>query len=133
MKIVKNLLLGLGFLAIGLGSGQAWQHAVRWLDEQNVIRPLDRAGLGIPSDQRVVMLSLSTCPVCRHARQWLAENQIEHAEWVIDESDSAQKMASLLHVKAVPLFLIGDQQMTGFNPAALQTLLNAGARASRAP
>jgi glutaredoxin len=61
--------------------------------------------------------------VCKQARGWLADRGIDYTELVMDESDDARRLAERLGVVAVPVFLVGEQQITGFDPAMLEPLL----------
>lgn len=118
--IAQAAILGL-FLALGLGSGKLYSY----LDQRAEVdtRPLDLAALGIAEDAAPVMLSLSTCPVCRDARAWLDDNRIEFTEQVIDQSPEAAALAASLGVDAVPVFLYAGRQQTGFDPDRLRALL----------
>jgi glutaredoxin 3 len=123
MNILKSALALLVFAVLGLGLGLLAREAMSRADDGVDVVALDRSIEGVPAAGKPVMLSLSTCPVCKQARGWLADRGIDYTEMVMDESDEARRLAERLGVIAVPVFLVGDQQITGFDPAMLEPLL----------
>ena len=87
MRIVKYLVLLGFFLALGIGSGQLFKAGAQWWQSRPQITTIDRAALQIPSEPALVMISLSTCPVCVRSKQWLDEQKIPYVEYVVDQSD----------------------------------------------
>lgn len=65
-------------------------------------------------DHKVVMFSTTWCPYCKKARQFFNENQIRYCEY--DVNGSAVNEAALVELggNGVPLILIGDQTLYGF-------------------
>lgn len=123
MNILKSAGLLAVFVVLGLGLGLLGREGLARIDDGVDVAALDRSVAGLPDTGKPVMLSLSTCPVCKQARGWLADRGIEHVELVMDESDEARRLAERLGVRAVPVFLVGEQQITGFDPAMLEPLL----------
>ena len=136
MQIFKYAVLLVLFLALGIGSGQAFRIGVQWWNERPQVSTIDRVALQIPKEPALIMISLSTCPVCVRSKQWLDEQKIPYVEYVVDQSDSAKAMAKRLNVESVPTFLVREQQIIGFEPDSLQRLLqqqNIYAKAEAAP
>lgn len=126
MKALKHAMWMIAFLVVGCGAGwlfSSWVRAGSLAPPQEV-RIIDRAAMGLPADQGLVMISLSTCPVCAEARAWLDAEGIAHRELVVDQSDEAKRIADQLGLKAVPAFILGDRQITGFNIAQIRSELN---------
>jgi len=67
------------------------------------------------SDKKVVMYSTSWCGYCRQARQFFARHQIPFTELDIEKDANAKIAYDKLNGRGVPLILIDDARMTGFN------------------
>lgn len=87
------------------------------------------AALAARSDQ-VVLFSTSWCGYCRKARQYLNQNGIAHVEYDIEKSSEGKRRFAALGGRGVPLILVGNEQIRGWNPAALKGAL-ARARVTR--
>jgi glutaredoxin len=81
----------------------------------------------------VVMFSTSTCPYCKHEREWLASAHVDYHDYVIDQSDDARQRFEHVDGGAVPLLFIGDRRIVGFREDTLResvALLNLPAASS---
>ena len=119
---IKNALVLLLFLALGIGGGygfQVWREASA--DAATVTR-IDRATPGLPGE-RVVLVSLSTCPACAAARNWLKEKGQPYLELAVDQSDAARALADQLNIRSVPVLIVGDQAVNGFDAGTFERLL----------
>lgn len=117
---------GLGlllFAALGLGMGLGVQHWRSTADAPVVTR-IDRSTPGLPGD-RVVLVSLSTCPACAKAREWLGAREIAYVELAVDQTEEARSLAERLDVSAVPVLIVGEQSVAGFDAAIFDELLAA--------
>ena len=128
MKQIKFVLLLMGFLALGLVSGQAFRYGSAWWQSGKQITTVDRAALKLPEStasakQKLIVISLSTCPVCQQSKAWLSKQHIEYSEYVIDQSPAAKSLAHQLKLDSVPTFLMGNQMLVGFDTDALESLL----------
>jgi glutaredoxin 3 len=126
MKAFKYTMLMMAFLAVGLGAGWLFSSLVNGgsAAPSSEVRSVDRAAVGLPADKDMVMISLSTCPVCAEARSWLAKEGIAHHELVVDKSDDAKRIADRLKLESVPVFIVGDRQITGFNVRQIESELS---------
>ena len=68
-----------------------------------------------PSDKEVVMYSTSWCGYCRKARETFVHNNIAFKELDIEQSATAKAEYDALGGRGVPLILIDDVKVTGFN------------------
>ena len=123
MQQLKYALLLVFFIALGLASGQAFRIGMDWWNARAQISTIDRAALQIPAEPALIMISLSTCPVCVRSKQWLATQDIPFTEFVVDQSDDAKAMADRLNVESVPTFIVREKQVIGFDPDSFARLL----------
>jgi len=76
---------------------------------------------------KVVMYGTSTCPFCAKAREYLDARGIAYADYDVQKSPAAKEAFSQLDGKGVPLILIGNRRIDGFNaPVYDDALKNAG-------
>jgi glutaredoxin len=125
MKTLAQLIGVLLCLALGIGAGQLYQNYRAAEAQQAQEKDVDLSIIGMQAETRPIMVSLSTCPACRSAREWLAEHKVDYLELAIDQSDEADRIARQLDIKSVPAFLIGGRQVTGFAPERWSELLGA--------
>lgn len=123
MRIAKYIFLLALFLALGLGSGQAFRAGMDWWNSRPQVSSIDRSALAIPKEPALIMISLSTCPVCVRSKEWLHAEQIPYKEFVVDQSDDAKALAERLNVDSVPTFIVRDIRVTGFDPDSFKQLL----------
>ena len=72
---------------------------------------------------RVVVYGTATCPYCIRTRAYLTERQIPFVDLDVVKSEKGKREFATLGGKGVPLILIGDRQMTGFDQAAIDAAL----------
>ena len=70
----------------------------------------------------VVMYSTSWCGYCKKAALHFRKNNIPFTEHDIEKSEQAAKEYKKLNGRGVPIILIGDQRMNGFNAAAFDRI-----------
>ena len=66
--------------------------------------------------KRVLMYSAQWCGVCAKAKSHFRKKKIPFQELDIDQSDKARRGFEKLNGKGVPIILVGNQRMNGFNP-----------------
>jgi glutaredoxin len=71
----------------------------------------------------VVMLSTAWCGVCKRARQYLTSKGVAFTELDVEKSAAGRDEYRRLNGRGVPIILVGNQQMNGFDPARLDRLL----------
>jgi glutaredoxin len=72
-----------------------------------------------PKLNRVVLYSTLNCPHCRHAKAWLKKNNIPFLDFNVAKPGKIQKQFFAIGGRSVPLFVIGKEQIAGFNPQQL--------------
>jgi mycoredoxin len=76
-------------------------------------------------DQDVIMYATSWCPYCKKMRAWFSENNIRYFEYDIEKSDTGRRQFEALGGRGVPLVLVRDQLIKGYNPGAVKRALEA--------
>lgn len=72
---------------------------------------------------KVVLYGTSWCQYCAKARDYLKTSNIPYVDLDIEQSEQARKQHAALGGGGVPMLLVGDRKMTGFNPSALQSAI----------
>ncbi|NVE01016.1 glutaredoxin family protein [Massilia sp. BJB1822] len=72
---------------------------------------------------KVVVYGTETCPFCIKTRAYLKEHNIAFADLYVDQSEKAKKEFAQLGGGGVPMILIGNRRIEGFNQAAVEDAL----------
>jgi glutaredoxin-like YruB-family protein len=73
----------------------------------------------------VIIYSTPTCGYCKKAKAYFSENDIEYTEHdVSSDQDAAQEMVKKSGQKGVPVIVIDDEIVVGFDKKRLSDLLN---------
>ena len=76
------------------------------------------------TDKEVVIYTTSTWPHCHTAKEYLTQKGIAYTEHdVSKDRDKAQEMIDKTQQMAVPVIIIGDEIVVGFNRGLLDELL----------
>lgn len=73
--------------------------------------------------KKVVMYTTATCPACRAAKQYFASKGVSYEEIDVQNSPAGREAFQRLGGRGVPLILVGDKRMEGFNASALDAML----------
>lgn len=117
------------FLALGIGAGLAVQQW-RTTGDAATIGTVDRTTPGLPAGEHIVLVSLSTCPSCAAARNWLHAQGQDYLELAVDQSDEARALADRLGAHSVPMLIVGDRSVTGFDAETYARVLSERSPAS---
>jgi glutaredoxin len=121
-KQAKNLVLYALILAGGLGIGQYVPKLV------NMLKPSysegNFAAYYPDAKTRVVVYGTETCPFCAKTRAYLKERNIAFGDFDVDKSDKGKRDFGELGGKAVPVILIGNRKLVGFNQKAIDAALD---------
>ncbi len=71
----------------------------------------------------VIMYGTRWCPYCKKARDYFKRHQISYIEYDIEASAENLEKFRALNGHGVPLILVGERRMQGFNPRAFEALL----------
>jgi len=72
----------------------------------------------------VVMYGTDWCGNCKMTRAYLRENNIPFFEYDVDKSPEGQRQFKALQGSGVPLLLVKNNVLRGFNPEAIQSALH---------
>jgi glutaredoxin len=122
MKI-GYVLLVVAALGAGLSAGYVFRHSTAEKPGVTVEKIGGFQERYAASGSRVILYSLSTCGYCKQARELLDKQNVAYVERVIDTSATAKKEAAELGIKAVPVLLIGDYSVKGYDHAQWLDLL----------
>ncbi|EKU81648.1 MULTISPECIES: glutaredoxin family protein [Massilia] len=128
-KRVKTILSYVLILAAGLGIGSSVPYVV------NLLKPAYATGdysAYYPDKQsNVVLYGTSSCTYCIQARAYLRERNIAFIDRNISDSDQSYRELAQLGGKGVPVILVGERMLTGFNQSHLEAALAAAGRIAR--
>lgn len=76
------------------------------------------------ADKKVVVYSTPTCPYCKRAKEYLSRKGISYTDIdVSQDREKAREMTEKSGQMSVPVILIDDQVVAGFDQAQLDKLL----------
>ena len=76
------------------------------------------------SDKKVVVYSTPTCPICKRAKAYLTEKGVSYQEIdVAASSEVARELIKRSGQMGVPVIIVNDDMLIGFNQAKLDELL----------
>lgn len=76
-----------------------------------------------PRHPKVVMYTTPSCGYCHRAKAYFSERGIPFTEVDVTASSQGRRDFERLRGRGVPLILIGDQRLVGFNPSAIDRAL----------
>ena len=79
----------------------------------------------VPGADTVVMLSAAWCGYCRRARAWLQSENITHCEYDVETTDRGRELFARVPVKVIPILLIRDDTLVGFDRLEIEQSLAA--------
>ncbi len=75
-------------------------------------------------DKKVVIYSTPTCPYCKRAKDYLSRKGIPYSDIdVAQDKEKAKEMTQKSGQMSVPVIIIDDEIVVGFNQALLDKLL----------
>ncbi|WGV61439.1 glutaredoxin family protein [Brevibacillus brevis] len=80
---------------------------------------------------QAIVYSSTHCNFCQQLKSYLTEQNISFEERNIDEKEEYFQELSRLGVMSVPLTVIGEKQVLGFNPTRIKKALAVLAEAAK--
>ena len=76
------------------------------------------------ADKKVVIYSTPTCPYCKKAKEYLSQKGISYVDYdVAKDRDKAKEMIQKSGQMGVPVIVIDDEIVVGFNQTKVDELL----------
>jgi len=77
------------------------------------------------TDKKVVIYSTPTCPYCKRTKDYLTQKGIPYTDYdVATDRDKAKEMIQKSKQMGVPVIIVDDEIVVGFNQAKLDSLLS---------
>jgi glutaredoxin-like YruB-family protein len=75
--------------------------------------------------KKVTIYSTPTCPYCKRAKDYLTQKGIAFTDYnVAEDREKAKEMIEKSKQMGVPVIVVGDDIIIGFNQAKLDSLLS---------
>ncbi len=118
-------------LGLGLGSGYLYRNnpligpgsSKSGSQPGPTVRRGDFSAIHAAAGGSVVMYSLSSCASCKQAKILLEAQGVPYVERQLDHSESLKREAKALGAKQVPLILIGNASIEGYDEKKILGLL----------
>jgi glutaredoxin len=81
------------------------------------------AGTQTQQVKQVVVYTTSHCPYCKQAKQYLVQKGVKFREVDVETSLEGQEAYRRLGANGVPIIMVGDKKVDGFNASELDRLL----------
>lgn len=117
-KFLLAVLGLIGLFAAGAFAGYGGSMLVAQLNAPEPVLKANHRELLAQADAQILLFSLSTCPYCKQAREWLQSNQLPFKELVIDQSVDAKRIFDQLDEPALPVLVTRDRLVRGFSASA---------------
>jgi glutaredoxin len=121
-KTAKNLVLYALILAGGLAIGHYVPKAVQMLKPK--YSEGNFAAYYPDAKTRVAVYGTETCPFCAKARAYLKERKVAFNDVDVNKSYKGKHDFSELGGQAVPVILIGNRKLVGFDQKAIDAALD---------
>jgi mycoredoxin len=105
-------------LLLALGGAYAWQHRItisQWLNPP--------APVTLPEGVQVSLYATEWCGYCARTRELLAERKVPYREFDIEKSAEAAHRFQQLRGRGVPVLVVGDEVIHGFDQQAMHAAL----------
>ncbi len=74
--------------------------------------------------KRVVMYATTWCAYCKKAKKYVVRKGIPFAEYDVENDSEARKQYNQMGAKGVPVILVGNKRMNGFNEKGFEKIYN---------
>ena len=77
------------------------------------------------TDKKVVIYSTPTCPYCKRAKDYFTQKGIAYTDYnVAEDREKTKEMIQKSKQMGVPVIIVDDEVLVGFNQAKLDSLLS---------
>jgi len=77
------------------------------------------------ADKKVVIYSTPTCPICKRTKEYLTEKGVQYTDLnVAGSKELTKEMIDKSGQMSVPVIIIDDQVVVGFNQGKIDKLLS---------
>ena len=120
-KQLKSLLLYAAILAAGLGVGMGAPRVIQLM--QPAYTEGNNSAYFPDAQTQVVLYGTASCPHCAKARAYLKQHHIAYTDFNLHDNEKAVRDFKQLGGTGVPLLLVGERRITGFDQATLEAAL----------
>ena len=110
LRSITQLIL---ICALGIGTGYIganYKKITDWFPDTNNFSSLHQA-----YDSKIILYGTETCPFCDKLRRHLREKNINFTDLYIEKSDKVNAQFKSLNEEAVPLLIVGNIKIVGFD------------------
>lgn len=125
MKInyyLKQSLYLVVMIIVGLSIGNAIIN-IKELTKKSYMEG-DYSEFYVGTKSQVILYGTTTCPFCKEARSYLKSKNISFVDYDVNLHEQGQKDFEKLNGEVVPLILIGDRKISGFDLQAIDDALS---------
>jgi mycoredoxin len=72
----------------------------------------------------VAIFTTDSCTYCAAAKQFLAKKKVAYTEFNLDRSEKARQVFGMLNGRGVPLIIVGERRLVGFDAGMLGRMLS---------
>ena len=87
-------------------------------------RRVNRTAMGQHRTAKVVIYTTLNCPHCRNVKDWFKQHNIPFLDLNVAHPGKIQRQFFQLGGRQVPLIMIGEQRLVGYNPQQLRKALS---------
>jgi len=80
--------------------------------------------MSAPNQPRIIIFTSSSCPWCNRVKQYLREKRFRFREVNVERDPEGVRELKRRNIMGVPVVLINNRPVVGFNKAKIDKLLN---------
>jgi mycoredoxin len=130
-SIKQALAIAVGIIAAGIAAGYSAR-----LVKDVVVPPYtsgDYSSYFPSADQRTILYTIKGCRYCAKTKAYFTEHHIQYLERDIADSGIGSQQFHALKGESVPIVLIGNRLITGYNPSAFDAAISALSNSDERP
>lgn len=116
--VVAGLLVAWGGFYAGAMTGRDGPAT-----EQASVLKVDHSVDRFLDNEKVILFSLETCPICESARVYLNQRGVAYVEHDVKKNQDAKLALDELGISFVPVVVAGERAVVGFDPVLYEELL----------